>query len=219
MATPKDETVADPVARTRVLIVAKVRVHRELFAEGMTSRGSVDVVGALDPRESPNKLRATRAHVVVVDVSESDGSRNLRKVVAAVGDLPVIAAGVPPREDAVVDCAEAGVAGIVPEDAPLDALIVSAERAASADKPAATAIDEILLRRLRRAGLPAVDGLQDLTRRELQVLELIANDLSNKEIAETLHLAVPTVKNHVQSILKKLGVRRRTAAAEYLRQT
>ena len=59
---------------------------------------------------------------------------------------------------------------------------------------------------------------QGLARREQEVLDLIAQDLPNKEIARTLHLSLPTVKSHVQSILKKLGVRRRADVADWLRR-
>ncbi len=59
-------------------------------------------------------------------------------------------------------------------------------------------------------------SLTELTRREVQVLELVASNLSNQEIAQKLVIEVGTVKNHVHRILKKLNVRNRTAAAAYL---
>lgn len=85
---------------------------------------------------------------------------------------------------------------------------------AVAQRRNATVVAEILLRRVRVSAreLSGPRG-QVLTRRELDVLELIAGGLANKEIASALTLSVPTIKNHVQSILKKLGVRRRADAA------
>lgn len=58
-------------------------------------------------------------------------------------------------------------------------------------------------------------GVVELTQRERDVLRLIAAGLSNREVAETLCVELPTVKNHVQHLMKKLGVHRRSDAAHY----
>jgi DNA-binding NarL/FixJ family response regulator len=63
-----------------------------------------------------------------------------------------------------------------------------------------------------------LDDLERLTERELEVLSLIALGLSNKEIADSLHLATATVKAHVSTILRKMGARNRTEAAPMSRR-
>jgi DNA-binding NarL/FixJ family response regulator len=156
----------------------------------------------------------TDADVVVVDVAEAEARETLSKIASAVDDnTPVIAVGVPPVEASVVACAEAGASGLLADDASV-ADIIEMVTNAVAQRRNATVVAEILLRRVRVSAreLSGPRG-QVLTRRELDVLELIAGGLANKEIASALTLSVPTIKNHVQSILKKLGVRRRADAA------
>jgi two-component system nitrate/nitrite response regulator NarL len=219
MATPQSEAVLPSIQRPRVVVVAHARVHREAFEEAIGRRRWVKVVHALAPHDLLGGYSPVNVDVVIVDVAEVGGLESLADVVTAVGGLPVIAVGVPPRESAVVACAEAGAVGLVPEDGSFNEVLRTAADIASSTAPHATRVAEILLRRLRSTAQelsgPRAHGL---TRREREVLGLIAEDLSNKEIATTLHLSVPTVKNHVRSILKKLAMRRRAEAADWLRR-
>jgi two-component system nitrate/nitrite response regulator NarL len=219
MANIQSETVNSAVPRPRVLIVARARVHRDAFVEAMGHHRAVRVVGAVSPDNLLNGLAAVEADAVVVDVAEVGTREGLAQIVSAVPGIPVIAVGVAPIESVVLACAEAGAIGLVPEDASLTDFIRTVANTASADAPATTLVVEILLRRLHLSA-QGVSGtrIESLTRREQEVLELIGRNLSNKEIATALHLSIPTVKNHVQSILKKLGVRRRTDAAVWLRR-
>jgi two-component system nitrate/nitrite response regulator NarL len=219
MASPQSQRVISSVQRPRLVVVAHARVHREAFEEAIGRRRWVKVVDALSPNDLLGGDGPVKADVVIVDVAETGGIESLAAVVGAVRGLPVIAVGVPPLESAVVACAEAGAVGLVPEDGSLNEVLRTAADIASSTAPHATVVAEILLRRLRTTA-KEVSGprAQGLTRREQEVLDLIAEDLSNKEIAGMLHLSVPTVKNHVQSILKKLGMRRRAEAADWLRR-
>jgi DNA-binding NarL/FixJ family response regulator len=186
--------------------------------EALARHRAIKVVGAVAPDQVLNGDAVVNADVIVVDVAEVATRESLARIVSAVAELPVVAVGVPPLESAVVACAEAGASGLVPEDASFADFIRTVADIASADAPDSTVVAEILLRRLRLTA-QEVSGPrgQRLTRREREILEMIACDLSNKEIATALHLSLPTVKNHVQSILKKLGVRRRADAAAWLR--
>lgn len=218
MAKGQNETVTSS-ARPRVLVVARVRIHREAFVEAIGRHRAVKVVDAVAPEHLLNGPVAVEADVVVVDVAEVATRESLARIVSAARGVPVIAVGVPPSETAVVACAEAGASGLVPEDASFIDFIRTVADTASAEAPDSTVVVEILLRRLRLTA-QAISGprAQGLTRREQEVLEMIARELSNKEIAGALRLSLPTVKNHVQSILKKLGVRRRAQAADWLRR-
>jgi two-component system nitrate/nitrite response regulator NarL len=220
MANMRNETISSPALRPRLLVVAKVRIHREAFVEAMGRHRAVRVVGAVAPDLVLHSLDALEPDVVVVDVAELGTRERLAQIVSAARDIPVIAVGVPPVETVVLACAEAGASGLIPEDASFNDFIKTLANAASADAPDSTVVAEILLRRLRFT-TQEISGprAQGLSRREREILQLIARDLSNKEIAALLQLSVPTVKNHVQSILKKLGVRRRADAAAWLRRT
>jgi two-component system nitrate/nitrite response regulator NarL len=218
MADTQQETRS---AGPHVLFVARARIHRDGFvdalrqhphrAQGVTAASPDDVMD--------NSTLLTDADVVVVDVAEAEARETLSKIARAVDDdIPVIAVGVPPVEASVVACAEAGASGLLADDASVADIIETVTNAV-AQRRNATVVAEILLRRVRVSAqeLSGPRG-QTLTRRELDVLELIADGLANKEIASALTLSVPTIKNHVQSILKKLGVRRRADAALWLRR-
>lgn len=215
MANARAQTVsADP----RVLFIARARIHRDAFMSVLEPEVRLRAASA-SPEDVFEQHRNVDADVVIVDAAEADAAETLGRVVHAMEDVPVIAIGVPPNESTVVACAEAGASALVAEDATATEVIDTVRSIAHARRRDATLVAEILLRRLRLSAqeLAGPRG-QTLTAREIDVLELVANGLANKEIAAVLSLSVPTVKNHVQSILKKLGVRRRSAAAQWLRR-
>jgi two-component system nitrate/nitrite response regulator NarL len=119
----------------------------------------------------------------------------------------------------VIAYAEAGVVGYVTRHASLAELKDAVERAAAGETNLSSRMALTILRHIARLatqhGNPAL--VPQLTSRELEVAELIDEGLSNKEIARRLRIEVPTVKNHVHSILKKLRVTRRSEAAARLR--
>jgi len=218
---PQDEHRNTPPrhAEPRICVVARTRALGEALAETIAKRQRIEVAVA-DPRKLFDRQEAVEVDAVLVDVAGPEGPQDLANVAALAGAAPVLAIGVPPVEAAVIACAEAGASALVPEDAPLDDVIAAALNAAAPDAAGGMAVSEILLRRLRDTPPALPDArAQRLTRREREVLELVTSDLSNKEIAAELHLTLPTVKNHVQSILKTLGVRRRTQAAEWFRRS
>jgi two-component system response regulator DevR len=200
-----------------VLIVAQSRFHREALAESLARRPRIAVLGAIGPEGFREGAEGVDADVLVADVGDLDDARRLRDIVAAAAELPVIAIGVPSSEAVVFACVEAGVQGLIMDDASIDDVVANVRNIALADVSATVTVAEVLRRRLRDAERGRDAHARGLTRRESEVLELISAGLSNKAIAALLHLTVPTVKNHVQSILRKLGVHRRTEAARWLR--
>lgn len=124
---------------------------------------------------------------------------------------------VDPGEATVVACAEAGVVGYLPRETTAAELVEALERAATGQRVYPARIVETLAGWLsRRAERPAQALVDELTRREREVVELVRLGLSNKQIAERLCIEVTTVKSHVHSILGKLGVERRTEVAALL---
>jgi DNA-binding NarL/FixJ family response regulator len=131
----------------------------------------------------------------------------------------VLAITVPNREPAVIECAESGVAGFLTTDASIDDLVAAVEAVARGELLCSPSSAGMLLRRLGSLAreLPRPSAVAALTSRELEVVELVEQGLSNKQIAQRLCIELPTVKNHIHHILEKLGVRRRGDAAALVR--
>ncbi|HEX7241600.1 MAG TPA: response regulator transcription factor, partial [Longimicrobiaceae bacterium] len=122
-------------------------------------------------------------------------------------------------EDVVLACAEAGVSGYVSRGASLDDLVGALRSVARGELVCSPHIAGSLFRRVaalseRREASPAAV----LTPREREILGLIDQGLSNKEISRRLRIELSTVKNHVHNLLEKLQVSRRGAAAACLRR-
>jgi two-component system nitrate/nitrite response regulator NarL len=202
---------------TRVLVVADVRLHRDGVAELLHRDGRVRVsatAGASDdvPSDRP------AADVVVLDTAAEGGLELVRRWTAARAG-PIVAIGVPEAEERLIAFAEAGVLGFVERDATVDELVAGVESAARGEATCPPRVATTLLRRLAflTAPPPAAPDSSALTARERQIAALIADGLSNKEIAARLYIEVATVKNHVHNILEKLQVSRRGEAVARLR--
>jgi DNA-binding NarL/FixJ family response regulator len=138
--------------------------------------------------------------------------------------IKTIVVGVPDAEEDILDCIERnGAAGYLVVSASLEELFTSIRaimkgEALCSPRIASLAFDRMSrLARQVRASVNPTDGTC-LTRREAEIVKLIEEDLSNKEIAARLHIEVSTVKNHIHNILDKLQLPNRYSAAKHLRQ-
>jgi two-component system, NarL family, nitrate/nitrite response regulator NarL len=125
-------------------------------------------------------------------------------------------------EGDVVACCEAGATGFLLRDASLQDVSDHVQAVANGETPVTPRIAALLSARLRDRArelqrLHRV-GTARLTRRELEVIRLIDEHLSNKEIASRMNIEPQTVKNHVHNILEKLELRGRYAAVRYARE-
>jgi len=215
---PGQETIIKPTElQPRLLLVTRVRVHGEAIGEALVRHAGFETA-ASRPEDVAVAVGIQPPDVVLVDFAEAQAVEQMPVLFAAIGEAPVLAFGVPAIEASVIACAQAGVRGIVIENGSLDDIAAAVRQAVSGELPLAPAVGQILLQRVREAPASPASPATLLTRRENEILELIERGHSNKEIASDLHLGLSTVKNHVRSILAKLGVRRRTEAAARLRQ-
>jgi two-component system, NarL family, nitrate/nitrite response regulator NarL len=220
--TGQPEIVAEGSGVVSVLVIADVRLYREGLVHAIGHRDGVEVVGAAaSSREALMPLADLRPDVVLVDVSATDGLAAVRAVAESAPNARVVAVDSAEAESEVIAYAEAGASGYVPRNgslADLRAVITSAARGEALISPRVTAG---LLRRLADLAAghgPAAHAIR-LTPREAEILELIDQGLSNKQIARRLSISISTVKNHVHSILDKLQVERRGEAVARLRGT
>jgi DNA-binding NarL/FixJ family response regulator len=215
---PRQKTTIEPAEpQPRLLLVTQVRVHGQAIGDALARYAGFETAASL-PEDVAVAVRIQPPDVVLVDFAEVGAVEQMAMLFAAIGDVPVLAFGVPAIEASVIACAQAGVRGIVIENGSLDDIAAAVRQAVSGELSLAPAVGQILLQRVRETPVSPASPETLLTRRENEILELIERGHSNKEIANDLHLGLSTVKNHVRSILAKLGVRRRTEAAARLRQ-
>jgi two-component system, NarL family, nitrate/nitrite response regulator NarL len=206
----------------RVLIVSAIRLYRDGLSHVLGRDARVQVTGVYETIErsiAQPPGEAERPDVVLLDTSAPDALRDIRLVSAEFPGTKVVALGVG-RDDAdVITCAEAGVAGYVFRDASIEELVATVHSAARGELLCSPEMAGTLLRRV--ANLARTSGSVErahVTRREREILQLIDDGLSNKEIAARLFIEVATVKNHIHHILEKLGARTRSEAVAIVRR-
>lgn len=147
----------------------------------------------------------------------------VRAIAGTAPDVKVVALAVAETEteDDIISCAEAGIAGYVPREGSGEDLLWTIEHVARGEAPCSPRIAATLLRRVAALAAerrPASRGATGLTPRQRQIVGLIGQGLSNREIAQRLCIELSTVKNHVHSALEKLGTNRRAEAVALLRR-
>jgi two-component system nitrate/nitrite response regulator NarL len=204
---------------TDVFVVAPVRVHRQSLAEVLDGSNGIRVVGdAATLREAFDQLRG-RAQPPVAVLDGADLSELvLAGALALDHEARVVALGLP-TDDALA-WIEAGASGVVPPDASLVDLIAALHKVAADELAAPPQVTAHLAKRVRTlsAAYDEPRTGERLTTRESEVLDLLSEGLSNKEIAQRLSIQLQTVKNHVHNVLAKLGVTRRSEAVARMRR-
>jgi DNA-binding NarL/FixJ family response regulator len=206
----------------QVVVVSSVALYREGLCALLGACDDVDVVGVA--ADAPNAARvllgmAQAPDLVLFDMSQPESTSVVRWLIDEVPEARVFAVAVSGSEREVITCAELGVVGLVTADASVNELVASLEATARGEMRCSPAVAAALLRRVTaRARAAGRSPLPVLTRREGEIGGLIADGLSNKQIARRLCIALPTVRNHVHSILAKLGVHSRTEAAVLIRR-
>lgn len=204
----------------RVLIIAGVRLYGEGLAEILGRRTSVEVVEvAIDAAQGLQGELDLQPDVVLVDTSMPDAITVVHALLSRAPGTKVIALGISEEGPDVLALAEAGVGGYVSREATIENLATVMESVSRGEVPCPPRLAARLLTHLSvlAARGPLLPSEGRLTKRELEVVDLIDRGLSNKEIARQLCITVPTVKNHVHRILEKLQLDRRADAAAWVR--
>lgn len=194
---------------TRILIVSDVRFFRECLADAFAETRSLGTSTAVEPSEVRAAMRQ-RPDVVLVHLAVPAGPRMARMITNLTPSAAVLALAVAEDESTVVAWAEAGVAGYVPPDRSLRQVIESVRVVVTGGAVCSPTVAGVLLKRvaLLADGSEPLSGR--LTSRERQIASLVEDGLSNKEIARSLSISLPTVKNHVHNILHKLQIDKRS---------
>ncbi|HEV2846510.1 MAG TPA: response regulator transcription factor, partial [Thermoanaerobaculia bacterium] len=198
--------------------------HHQLFRDCLASVLSQDPKFEVLEKSANGKEvlgRLSEVDVLVLGLDSSyDGVLDLtREVCLRFPKVKVLILGREGSDDRILDCLEAGANGFLFRDQSLSELRSALEIVSRGDTVCAPPIVHSLFTRLadlgrKRRRLNKLEYLT-LTPRELEILHLIADGLSNQEIAERLFLSVHTVKNHIHKVLETLGVRSRWAAVRH----
>lgn len=153
----------------------------------------------------------------LLHVAVEDGSWLVARLRAACPELPIIAFGVQEAPRTILTWAAAGVQGCILQDATLDDILAAVRATLRGETACSPAVAAPLFARYASI-LGAMRNARPLagsrlTQRETEIARLVADGLSNKEVARRLVLQVPTVKNHLRSIFKKLDIRTRNDLA------
>ncbi|MBO0713019.1 MAG: response regulator transcription factor [Acetobacteraceae bacterium] len=197
----------------------------DLFRTGIASLlgayAGIEVVGqASGGRKGVQLASELGPEVVLMDLQMPDvaGPEATRAILEQRPQTRVLALTVFSGEDDVANALKAGATGFLAKDTPIDEIVAAVRAAAGGSAWLSSRAAEIVLGSMRRTDVgeasdsPLVD---DLSPRERDVLRLIARGLENSQIGEVLGISPRTVKNHVSSILAKLGLTSRIQAAIY----
>ena len=204
-----------------LVVIAPIRLFREGLSDLFREREGFDVVATAVSRDDGlARIRESRPDIVLIALGPGAGAPLVREIVATTPEARVVTLGIADDDPEVLPLAEAGVAGYVTTEASADEIVLVVESVARGEMPCSPRLAATLLQRVATLAQErrAPPELVTLTAREREIVELIGDGLSNKEIASELCIEVATVKNHVHNILEKLNVTRRADAAALVRR-
>jgi DNA-binding NarL/FixJ family response regulator len=213
------------MAKTQILLIEDNRLLREGIAALLGEQDDFEVVAVAEDGDAIDSLAGVdRApDVVLLDLGlEKANSLELMAVLQA--KLPaarIIAMDILPEQVDVIEFVKAGGSGFILKSASVQEYIETIRAVARGQKVLPAVLTASLFTQIVDSALRSEQGIPpgalQLTRREKEIVDLIAEGLSNKEIAARLHIATDTVKSHVHNILEKLALGSRLQIAAFVR--
>ena len=213
----------EPMCCTSVMahpVTAFLMDDHEVVRQGvralLEASGEIRVVGeASNATEAVARIPAVRPDVAILDVRVPDGNgiEVCREVRSRVG-TPCLMLTSYSDDEALFEAIMAGASGYVLKQIRGSELVNAVKRVAAGESLLDPAVTERVLRRLRSPS-DEDERLSRLTPQERRILHLIADGMTNRQIANEMHLAEKTIKNYVSNLLAKLGMERRTEAAVF----
>jgi DNA-binding NarL/FixJ family response regulator len=212
------------MAKTRVLLIEDNRLLREGIAARLNAEEDFEVIAVAEDGDALQQMKESgkSPDVVLLDLG-LEKANSLELMTLLRSELPearIIAMDILPEQADVVEFVEAGGSGFILKSAApeeyVDTIITAVARG---EKVLPAVLTASLFTQIVASALESGKGIPDsaikLTNREKQIVDLIAEGLSNKEIATHLHIATQTVKSHVHNILEKLALSSRLEIAAF----
>lgn len=199
--SPMNEHLVRP---TRVVIVEDHTMIADGLVAAFATHDDIEVVGRSRTAAGVTELAVeVEAEVVLLDFRLPDGEAPevLVQLKARLPDVKVVIVSAASDYRSVIRALEAGASGYMLKDQDIDELVAAVRTVRAGGQALAPALVPKLVSRL--AEVPG--SAQSLTRREIEVLQLLADGCSTKQLAEALGLSLNTVRNHVQSAINRLG--------------
>ena len=207
-----------------IVLIEDNRMLREGLATLIREQpGFVVLAASANIIEALQKIREAKPTIVLVDfgLQTHDSLRLTATLHREVPEAKVIVMGLLPLHEDIADFVRAGASGFVMKEASLEEFLETIRLVANGKQVLPSELTESLFSQIAAHALtggksPVLEAVR-LTQRERQVVDLIGEGLSNKEIAARLHVAIHTVKSHVHNVLEKLALHTRLEVAAFTR--
>ncbi|MGW3043995.1 response regulator [Kitasatospora sp. NPDC001159] len=217
-----DRTAAQASPPVKVFLLDDHEVVRRGVHDLLDAEPDLTVVGeAATVDQALARVPALRPDVAILDMRlpDGDGVTVCRELRSRMPELACLVLTSFDDEEALLDAIMAGAAGYVLKQISGTDLVSAVRTVASGQSMLDPGATTRLMARLRGEAAPQAPDFPQLTEREREILALVGEGLTNRQIGERLYLAEKTVKNHVSRLLAKLGVERRVQAAIIATQT
>ncbi|MGQ9599193.1 MAG: response regulator [Anaerolineae bacterium] len=197
----------------RVLLVDDHRIVRQGISSLLELENDLTVVGeAASGARALELIEEKHPDIVLLDIKmpDMDGADVCREIQARYPDLPVIILTAYSGDDQVLRCIQAGARGYVLKDVDVVELVRTIRVVHSGQSVLDSKAIAAVMDGLRRPAAARYHGLE-FSQREIEIIRLVSQGLSNKEIADRLFLSTSAVKYHLRNIMDKLGVSSRAA--------
>jgi DNA-binding NarL/FixJ family response regulator len=213
------------LARTKILLIEDNRLLREGIAATLDEHGDFEVVALAEDGDAVQKLKKPdkSPDVVLLDLG-LEKTNSLQLMALLRKELPaakIIAMDILPEQVDIVEFVEAGGDGFILKSASAQDYVDTVKAVAKGQKVLPDKLTASLFTQIVESALTSGKEIPEsaiqLTKREKEIVDLISEGLSNKEIAARLHIATHTVKSHVHNILEKLTLSSRLQIAAFAR--
>ena len=202
------------------LVVSHIHFLRDAIVGILRSDGDINAVGAFSHESVEAAITEAPPNLIIIEASHPEGTALVAAIRERLPKIAVVVFSMRELDEEFLTWADIGIVGYLGPDTSATSLMSTIRRVAAGDVVCPPRLTALLLNgfaersndRTSRASIHA------LTSREREIAALLAEGMSNKLIARRLNVALPTVKNHVHSILDKWDVRSRGEAAARFRQ-
>jgi DNA-binding NarL/FixJ family response regulator len=213
------------MAKNRILIIEDNRVLSDGLTVMLNGQADMRVVATIGSGNNVLlKARQTKPHVILLDVGLKN-TKELSVVESVRKKLPqakVIGMGFIPSQSDIVEFVEAGASGFILKDATVKEFLGTVRSVAQGVKVLPPSLTDSLFSHVVELALKKRKGIRTnavrMTKREREIIVLIADGLSNKEIAQRLNIATHTVKSHVHNVMEKLALHSRLQIAKFIHE-